>query len=97
MAIPYIGPVPVNRKKVPYMQMAPGFKLSDLKEKKQGSQTVYEFIGSDDFGAEWYERIRFEVDAGRSEVPVLYEPIYDIVSDPNLPEVQTIKNWAPGG
>ena len=68
-----------------------------MRERQVGGQTVYEFIGSDDFGAEWYERTRFEVDAGRQRVPILYEPIYDIVVDAGLPETLNIKNWGPGG
>lgn len=99
MSIPYIGPIPkATREKIPYKQMAPGFDLAkSLKEKQIGGQTVYEFIGADDFGPEWYERVTYEVDAGRQQVPLVYEPFYDIVEDSNLPETQTVKNWGPGG
>lgn len=86
------------RKDLPYSQAASDLDLSKvLRERQVGGQTVYEFIGSDDFGAEWYERTRFEVDAGRQRVPILYEPIYDIVVDAGLPETLNIKNWGPGG
>lgn len=84
--------------KLPYSTMANGFRLSEnLRETRQGGQTVYEFIGSDDFGSEWYERTRFEVEAGRAAVPTVYEPIYDIIVDSGLPETLNIKTFGPGG
>jgi len=58
---------------------------------------VYEFIGTDTFGAEWNERRRFEVDAGRDEEPVLYTPIYDEIRDASLPENISVFRIGPGG
>ncbi len=63
----------------------------------QGSKHVYEFVGTDTFGSEWYSRQRYEVDAGRLEVPILYEPVYSIVRDANLPRHVTINAIGPGG
>lgn len=97
MAIKYIDTA-TGRVDVPYARLAEGFDLSrHLRDTVVGGNQVYEFVGSDDFGPEWYERVRFEVDAGRQRVPILYEPIYDIIVDAGLPETQTIKNWGPGG
>lgn len=97
MPVKYLGLSEVEDK--PYMQFAPGFDLSkNLREINQGGgRSVYEFIGADDFAADWYTRVRYEVDAGRVRVPTIYEPIYDIIVDSSLPETLTIKNWGPGG
>jgi hypothetical protein len=96
MTVKYLGAS--TKPELPYMQFAPGFNMSEhLKEVHMGNQTVLEFIGSDDFTSDWYQRIRYEVDAGRVRVPTLYEPIYDIITDASLPETQVIKNWGPGG
>lgn len=82
----------------PYTQVAPGFKLTDhVRETKHGKETVYEFIGADDFGSEWYERTRFEVEAGRARVPTVYEPLYDIIVDSSLPETINLQTFGPGG
>ena len=96
MSVPYIGNT--GRKDLPYYQFAPGFDMAkSLREVNNGGQSVYEFIGSDDFGPDWYQRVRYEVDAGRQRVPTVYEPIYDIIVDSSLPETQLVKNWGPGG
>jgi hypothetical protein len=85
-------------KQVAYSQVADGFDISKhLKATNQGGQQIYEYIGADDFGSEWYERTRFEVDAGRMRVPTLYESIYDVIVDAGLPETMNLKNWGQGG
>lgn len=102
MSIPYIGPSN-GKNDIPFKKFAPGFEFvkagpnQNIKEISDGSGRIAEFIGADDFGAEWYERIRFEVDAGRQRVPILYTPLYSEVVDSTLPETQLIKNWGPGG
>jgi hypothetical protein len=74
------------------------FRLSDhVKEIRQGSEHVYEFIGTDSFGSEWQERRRYEVDAGRVEEPILYLPIYEEVRDASLPALVEIHRMGPGG
>lgn len=81
----------------------PGLKLSDhlkiVESRRVGSRTehVVEFIGSDDFAAVWYNRQRFEVDAGRLENPILYTPLFSRVSDPSLPKSITIYRLGPAG
>jgi len=59
--------------------------------------TVVEFIGTEDFPAQWYDRQRFEVDAGRLEEPLLYEDLYRTISDPSLQKHVTVYKLGPGG
>lgn len=88
-------------KEKPKIAFPKGFRLSDhLREVKGGGGSagkVYEFIGSDTFSDEWNQRQQFEVDAGRDMEPILYTPIYDVINDPNLPEVVNIYKIGPGG
>lgn len=58
---------------------------------------VYEFVGTDSFGAEWSQRQRYEIDAGRDEEPIVYTPLYDIVSDSSLPKNVSVNTMGPGG
>ncbi len=60
-------------------------------------QHVYEFVGTDDFGTEWNDRRRYEVDAGRDQVPLLYSPIYREIRDANLPRNVSLQRIGPGG
>lgn len=75
------------------------FKLKDyLKVVEEGTgRTVVEAQSTDDFPAVWYERQRYEVDAGREIEPTLYEPIYSITRDPNLARHTTINTLGPAG
>ena len=50
-----------------------------------------------DFSAQWFERQRYEVDAGRDQEPLLYTPIYNEVSDPSLPRNVAIYQLGPAG
>lgn len=89
---------PHLRQDVAYSQVVPGNDLSkQVKERPQGSNTIYEFIGAEDFNLDWFQRQRFEVDAGRLRVPILYEPVYDVVVDSTLPETLNIVNFGQGG
>lgn len=85
----------------PKIAFPKGLRLSDhLREIRDGggsNKRIYEFIGSDTFSDEWNQRQQFEVDAGRDEEPILYTPVYDIINDPNLPEVVNIFKIGPGG
>lgn len=58
---------------------------------------IYEFIGTDNFGAEWQQRQYYEVNAGRDEEPVLYTPLYDIMNDASLPKNVDVNRIGPGG
>jgi len=88
-------------KERPKIAFPKGLRLADhLREIRDGggsSKRVYEFIGSDSFSDEWNQRQQFEVDAGRDEEPILYAPIYDVINDPNLPELINIYKIGPGG
>lgn len=84
----------------PNIQFPVGFQLKDH-VREIGRQTdgnrIYEFLGTDSFGVEWQSRQRFEIDAGRDEEPLLYAPIYDIVSDSSLPKNVDVETMGPGG
>lgn len=81
-----------------------GVKLSD--HIRWGNRTITnagdhvvttEFIGTDDFASAWYQRQRFNIDVGRDEEPTLYEPLYNIERDPELPEILEIYSLGPAG
>lgn len=71
--------------------------LREIGRPQQNQHHVYEFIGTDNFGAEWNRRQRYEIDAGREEEPILYLPVYDVVSDSSLPQNITVNTMGPGG
>lgn len=99
MTIQFITRDQLSKSK-PHAQFAPGLNLRDhLREigQQPNGHRIYEFVGTDDFGAVWQQRQRFEVDAGRDEEPLLYLPIYDVVSDTNLPKNVSINKIGPGG
>lgn len=52
-----------------------------------GSGIVAEFIGNDSFAKQFYQRQRYEIDAGRDQEPLLYLPIYNSITDPTLTEL----------
>ena len=84
----------------PKIAFPKGLRLSDhVKELGRGAdgERIMEFIGSDTFSDEWNQRQQFEVDAGRDMEPILYTPIYDVINDPNLPELINIYKIGPGG
>lgn len=85
-------------KKLPKRQFPNNLRLADqVREVRANGQVIYEFVGTDDFGSAWYDRQRYEVDAGREQVPLLYTPIYSEIRDPNLPRNVTINAIGPGG
>jgi hypothetical protein len=86
----------VQKPNVPFPE---GLQLNQhLREiERRGENQVYEFIGTDTFSAEWNTRRQYEIDAGRDEEPILYEPIYRIVSDASLPRNVTTYFMGPGG
>lgn len=80
---------------------APGLKLTDhmrvVKGESSEGRTVVEFIGNSDFPQAFNERRQYELDAGRDEEPTLYEPIYNIIDDPTLPEFVPVFKMGPAG
>lgn len=75
--------------------------IRDIKEHiqltKNGNQTVAEFVGTGDFASAFTERQRYEVEAGRDMEPILYDSLYDVVVDGNLPQTLTIYTLNPNG
>lgn len=87
-------------KSKPTIPFPRGFNLkAHVREMGQqaNGHRIYEFIGTDSFGAEWQQRQYFEVNAGRDEEPLVYQPLYDIVSDAGLPKNVDINRIGPGG
>jgi hypothetical protein len=84
----------------PKIQFPLNFRLQDhvreVGEDPAGGR-IYEFIGTDSFGAEWQQRQSFEVNAGRDEEPILYTPLYDVVNDAGLPKNVDVNTIGPGG
>ncbi len=83
----------------PTAKSKPGFRLMEhLRFVEQSAgRTVVEFVGTGDFSAQWFERQRYEVSAGRDSEPLLYTPIYNEVSDPSLPRNVSIYKLGPAG
>lgn len=84
----------------PKIAFPAGFRFADhVREigKQADGNRIYEFVGTDTFGAEWTTRQRYEIDAGRDEEPLLYAPLYDIVSDASLPKNVDVQTMGPGG
>lgn len=85
-------------KQTPKVPFPSDLRLGDhIRPAQDGDGKVYEFIGTDSFGPEWYTRRRFEIDAGRLEVPILYTPIYETISDANLPRNVSVQTLTQGG
>lgn len=87
-------------KSKPKIAFPPDFRFSDHVRELDGDGNgphVYEFIGVDSFGSEWKTRQLFEVNAGREEEPILYTPLYDVVSDPSLPKNIDVNQLGPAG
>lgn len=81
---------------IPTARFPEGFDFNRVIRPVRSGGVIAEFIGTDTLGADFYERQRYEVDAGRDNEPLLYQPIYDVVNDPNLPrliKVQTMKKF----
>ncbi len=85
-------------KQRPQATFKPGVDLSkEIKVREQGPLSVAEFVGAGDFASAFYTRQQYEVDAGRDEEPILYNSIYNVITDPNLPETLNINTLGPGG
>lgn len=86
---------------IPKMAFPDGFDIrqyvreADQSQKQQG--IIGEFVGTGNFNAEWFERQRYEVYAGRDEEPELWRAIYVETADSNLPQTITVNRIGPGG
>lgn len=82
---------------IPHAQFAEGFDMNKHFRKGGGKGVVGEFIGTGNFAAAFYERQRYEVEAGRDEVPALYNQIYAVTVDASLPQTIAINTLGPAG
>lgn len=64
-------------------------------EARQG--VLGEFVGTGNFAAEWFQRQRYEVYAGRDAEPELWRAIYVETQDSSLPKTFTVYRIGPGG
>ena len=87
------------RKERPVWAFKEGVNLADhvVAITTADKKTVHEFIGTDDFAAAFYERQEYEVDAGRDEEPLLYQSLYSITEDRNLPRNVPVNRVGPAG
>lgn len=75
-----------------------GVRLADhIRLSNFNRQTIVEFVGSGDFSTAFFERQRYEVEAGRDQEPLLYTPLYREISDPNLPRNVNVAKLGPAG
>lgn len=58
---------------------------------------VAEFVSTGNFDKQWYERQRYEVEAGRDQEPILYNEMYAITVDASLPRMVKIFTLGPSG
>lgn len=87
----------VSKEKVAFPR---GFKLDEhVREigKGEDGHRVYEFVGLDSFGSEWRTRQLYEVNAGRDEEPLLYQPLYEITASADLPKNVDVNQLGPAG
>lgn len=83
---------------IPHVQFAEDFDLKKVMRVEQLPRgMVAEFIGTKDFDAAWFQRQRYEIDAGRDEEPLLYQGIYAITTDAGLPQVIKIYTLGKAG
>jgi len=83
---------------IPRATFAEGFDIkSHLRIVKDGKRPVAEFIGTDAFATAFYNRQRYEVDAGRDQEPILYLPVFSPVVDSTLPRTININTLGPAG
>jgi len=77
---------------------AKGVQLSEfVKMTPQGGVTLAEFIGNGDFGAAFREQELYMVAAGRDEEPILYDSIYDVIENADLPQNVNVNKMNEAG
>jgi len=75
-----------------------GFNInSELRIVQRGGVATAEFLGTGDFANAFFERQRYEVDAGRASEPLLYDQIYSITQDDTLPRLVSINTLGTTG
>lgn len=82
----------------PQREFPENFRFQDHgKVVKEGAKTIVEFIAAGGFADAFYSRQMYEVDAGRDEEPLLYNTIYDVMVNADLPKIIPINVLGPGG
>ncbi len=84
-------------KQKPSLSFAPDFDLRKVTTEAKTPGVIAEFIGNGDFASQWNDRRIYEVNAGRDQEPVIYDRIYDVVTDASLPETVNIYRLGPAG
>lgn len=74
-----------------------GFDINTKVRVAEGGGRIAEFIGSDNFASQFYERQEYEVKAGRDNEPLLFNPLYSITEDSTLPRNVSIYELGPAG
>lgn len=82
---------------IPVARFAEGFEMNKFVRRSNQQGVVAEFIGTGNFSSEFTTRRRYEVDAGRDEEPLLYQPIYNTVVDSTLPRSVPVQVLGPAG
>lgn len=87
---------------IPSPMFAEGVALDKVLRVADGNSgmpkgTVAEFIGTKDFDAAWFQRQRYEIDAGRDNEPLLYPAFYSITVQSDLPQVIKIYTLGNAG
>lgn len=85
---------------IPEARMVEGFDFTNRAHAqihKSNGQTIIEFVGQGSLPQVWWERQRYEVDAGRDMEPLLFPAIYNVMEDSTLPEMFTINVMGPPG
>lgn len=84
-------------KNAPKASFREGFDIKSKVRVVEGNGQIAEFISSDNFASQFYERQRYEVESGRDMEPILYTPLYDITTDPTFPRNVSIYTLGPAG
>ena len=86
------------KKSPPKAQFKEGFDFKKvLRIDNSGEKPVAEFLSTGNISNKFFERQEYEVEAGRKEVPLLYEGIYDIMTDANFPKSVEINTLGAAG
>jgi hypothetical protein len=83
---------------IPNAVFPEGYNLKNVtKLHKDGDRTVAEFIGAGSISQDFFNRQKYEVDAGRDQEPLLFTGLYNITRDSSLPESFDVNTLGPGG
>lgn len=87
------------KKNKPVAQFKEGFRFENHMrfDRDNEGRPIGEFLSTADISNQFFTRQEYEVEAGRQEVPLLYEGIYDVMVDANLPKTVEINTLGPAG